>query len=345
MQYALQLSQKARLQAPPNPWVGCVIVQNSQVVGEGWSGAPGEPHAEQVALAQAGERARGATLYSTLEPCCHEGRTPPCTAALIRAGIRRVVCGLTDPDSRVNGGGIAELRHAGITVDVGVEAERVAEELAPYLHHRKTGRPYVVAKAAISLDGYIAAKEGPHQWISGPEAREDVQLLRAHCQAIAVGSGTALADRPRLTVRSYPVKPLRVVLDGRGRLPIDGPLWDKSAPLLIATGAQADETTCQRWRESGAEVVKFTKGIEWPSLLDHLGQRGVIQLLVEGGSQIFSSLLPSSHVQKLVIYVGPKLLGKGVPLATLSQSCSWRCLGSARFGDTVRLDYEPSSGV
>ncbi|HVM39257.1 MAG TPA: bifunctional diaminohydroxyphosphoribosylaminopyrimidine deaminase/5-amino-6-(5-phosphoribosylamino)uracil reductase RibD, partial [Acidimicrobiia bacterium] len=232
MRQAVIEGERGRLGAPPNPWVGAVVVSEGEIVGVGHHARPGSAHGEAAAVSAAGERARGATVYVTLEPCNHHGRTGPCTEALISAGVARVVVGVEDPDALVAGTGIARLREAGIDVAVGVEAATVERSLRPYLHQRSTGRAFCVVKTAVSIDGRTAAADGTSKWITGEAARDDAHALRAASQAIVVGSGTALADAPELTVRRVaapPVPPLRVVLDGRGRVPARGPLFDTAS--------------------------------------------------------------------------------------------------------------------
>ena len=223
MAQALAVSAVARRRSAPNPWVGCVLVRDGEVVGEGATQPPGGAHAETGALAQAGDRARGATAYVTLEPCSHHGRTPPCADALIAAGVCRVVAALVDPDPSVAGAGFARLRAAGVDVVTGVGAAEVARDLAPYLRHRRTGRPLVVAKIATSLDGRVAAADGSSQWLTSGAALADAHELRADSQAVVVGAGTAIADQPTLTARGVAVAPehppLRVVLDAQGAFP------------------------------------------------------------------------------------------------------------------------------
>ena len=252
MAQAVALAARARRRTAPNPWVGAVIVRDGVVVGEGATEPPGGPHAEIVALDAAGNAANGATIYSTLEPCSHQGRTGPCVDALIDVGVARVVVGVEDPDPQVAGTGIGRLRAAGITVDVGIAEAAVAAQLAPYLHHRRTGRPYSVVKSAISIDGVTAAVDGSSQWITGPAARADAHEVRADSQAIVVGSGTALADRPSLTVRDVAEPPdhppLRVLLDSRGHVPALGPLFDMTlAPTLVITTELAKPARLSEW--------------------------------------------------------------------------------------------------
>ena len=238
MQQALALANQARWHAPPNPWVGCVIVNNKTVIGKGFTQPPGQAHAEVCALREAQEKAQGATLYVTLEPCSHTGRTPPCTQAIIQAGIKKVVIAQMDPDQRVSGKGIIQLQEAGIEVYQGLCQEQAEISLTPYLYQRRTQLPYTLLKAAVSLDGRLAAVDGTSQWISSPEAREAAHLQRAASQAIVIGAKTALNDQPRLTVRHPTVHPrlapLRVLLDAKGRVPTEGPLFDQTlAPTLV----------------------------------------------------------------------------------------------------------------
>lgn len=338
MQLALAEGERARLHAPPNPWVGCIIVKDGTVIGRGHTQPPGGAHAEIMALEEAGPAARGAVVYVTLEPCSHHGRTPPCVKALIAAGVSRVVVGVTDPDPNVSGKGIAALRDAGIEV-----IEDVGEtNLEPYLHHRRSGRPWVVGKIAGSIDGRTAAADGTSQWITCPQARRDVHRLRAQSQAVLVGSGTALADNPALTARDVPCpnQPLRVLVDRRGRVSAEGPLFDTTlAPTLVCTGSDSRRV---EWEEAGCDVVTATT---WPEILDELGSRGVIQLLVEGGSTVLGSLAAEGFINELVIYLGPCLLGgEGkplieIPVPTLSSAPKLTLNGVERLGESIRLDY------
>ena len=358
MAAALALGEQGRLTAPPNPWVGCVLVRDGEVVGTGFHRSPGEPHAEAAALAEAGPRARGATAYVTLEPCAHHGRTPPCAPALAEAGVTRVVAALEDPDRRVAGRGAEILRAAGVHVDIGPGADAASASLAPYLHHRTTGRPWCVLKAAVSLDGRTAAPDGSSQWITGPAARADAHRLRAESQAVVVGSGTALADRPALTARDLdppaPRQPLRVLLDGSGRVPAEGPLFDTGlAPTLVVTTALADREAVKAWLGAGAEVEEVATapdgaGVDLAATLAVLGQRGVLQAMVEGGATLHGALVRAGLADRMVLYVGGRLLGeRGRPLlagpgpSSISGAPAWRILSSTAVGDDVRLDCEP----
>lgn len=357
MRRAIALGEAARLVAPPNPWIGCVLVRDGVIVGSGQTQAAGSHHAEVMALKEAGDRARGSSAYVTLEPCSHYGRTPPCCDALIKAGVGKVVVAVTDPDLRVAGRGIAALRAAGIEVEVGIAADEVERSLRAYLHQRRTGKPYCIAKAAVSLDGRLAAADGSSRWISGPEARRDAHRLRAESQAIIVGSGTAIADQPALTVRDWTaptVTPVRVVLDARGSTPVGGPLADaKLAPTLIVTTDKANSDWMKAWRDVGAEVIEVAAasddqdyGVDLEATLRLLAQRGVVQVLVEGGARLHTRLFLGGLIDQLTVYVGPCLLGnQGLPflpdlaVPTIASAPRLKLLASQPFGDTLRLDY------
>src|SRR5438874_7167288 len=259
MRRALSLAENGAGLAAPNPMVGAVVVaDDGAVVGEGWHEGPGTPHAEVVALRQAGERARGASLYVTLEPCSHQGRTGPCAPAVAGAGIARVVAAVPDPNPEVDGRGLALLRASNVAVETGTCAVEAADLVRGFARHVRTGRPFVVLKAAASLDGRVAARDGSSTWITGEEARRDAHTLRARAGAVVVGAGTAVSDRPRLTVRLEGYRgrqPLRVVVDSSGRTPPDGPLFDGSAPTLVATSRRAPKPAVRGWSDAGAEVM------------------------------------------------------------------------------------------
>jgi diaminohydroxyphosphoribosylaminopyrimidine deaminase/5-amino-6-(5-phosphoribosylamino)uracil reductase len=362
MARALVLAASARRRTAPNPWVGCVLVApDGHIVGEGATQPPGSDHAEIEALAVAGARARGATAYTTLEPCSHVGRTGACAEALVDAGVARVVTALRDPDERVAGRGFARLRDAGIDVVEGVGAGDAAALLAPYLHHRRTGRAFCVVKSATSLDGRIAAADGTSQWVTGDLARADAHELRADANAIVVGVGTALADRPSLTVRDVALAPrtppLRVLLDARGRVPADGPLFDTAlAPTLVVTTEHADQSTVDAWRAAGAKVEVVDGGpggigVDLGATLRLLGGLGAVEALVEGGAAVHGSLFDAGLVDRVVAYVAPGLLGArghaGYGVAgprSIDGFARWRLTSLRALGDDVRLDYEPGGG-
>lgn len=330
----MALAEEARGRTSPNPIVGCVILRDGQVVGEGCHRGPGRPHAEQSALAAAGERARGATLVCTLEPCCHHGRTPPCTDAILAAGVTRVVCGVLDPDPRVAGQGAAVLRAAGLEVEVGVLGDEVAHQLRAYLHHRRTGRPWVTAKWAMTLDGRVAAGGGDSRWISGPAARERVQRLRDGADAILVGSGTILADDPSLTRREASgepkrEQPLRVIADTRGAVPSTARVFtDGLAPTLWVTSLARHAVP-----PPGIEhlAVPEAEGhLSLPTLLAALGERGIVEVLSEAGGGLTGGLFRAGLIHEVVAFVAPKLVGGdgGSP---------WAGPGVALLAEAVRL--------
>jgi diaminohydroxyphosphoribosylaminopyrimidine deaminase/5-amino-6-(5-phosphoribosylamino)uracil reductase len=355
MREAIALARGARRHTAPWPAVGCVIVRDGEIVGRGATGSfPRGPHAEVAALNDAGERAACATAFSTLEPCNHHGNTPPCTEALIAAGIRKVVVAVDDPDERVAGRGYARLRDAGVDVIEGIARAEAEHDLAPYLHHRRTGRPFVVAKVATSLDGRIAAADGSSRWITSEQARADAHELRADSQAIVVGAGTALTDQPALTVRNVAVPPLhpplRVLLDARGRVPAHGPLFDEAAPTLVITTERASSPARDAWTAAGAKVetvAATADGVDLEATLALLGREHVLQVLVEGGATLHGALIRAGLVNRLVAYVAPTLLGtQGAPgfafdgPATISDAERFTLLSAQQLGPDVRLDYE-----
>ncbi|MEA2521664.1 MAG: diaminohydroxyphosphoribosylaminopyrimidine deaminase, partial [Actinomycetota bacterium] len=295
MDRALHLAEHGIGRVSPNPMVGAVIVTSEgAVVGEGWHEGPGTPHAEVMALGLAGERARGATAVVTLEPCSHTGRTGPCTESLIAAGIAEVVAATVDPNPLVNGSGFDRLRAAGVRVSVGLSAEAALSLNRSFVRHVSTGLPWVTMKMASTLDGKSAATDGSSKWITGTEARSDVQRLRAWADAVVIGSGTALTDNPSLTLRdpryARSRSPLRVVVDSTGRVPGDGHLFDTSAPTLVATTERASEATVRNWESAGAEVLvcdAVAEGrVSLAALIAHLGKRDVQGILLEGGATL-----------------------------------------------------------
>ncbi len=333
MSRALALAERVRGATSPNPAVGCVIVRGGEVVGEGATSPPGGPHAEVVALRTAGERARGATAYVTLEPCDHRGRTGPCSLALIEAGVDRVVAATSDPDPRA-AGGARRLRSAGVVVDTGIAEDEARAQNAAFFHSRETGLPLVTVKLAVSLDGRIAAADGTSQWLTGEDARRSAHRLRAGCDAVLVGSQTVLDDDPRLTVRTGPApaaQPLRVVLDARARTSPDHRVYDDEAPSLavVASGVDASQLT-----DAGVEVWRRDTdregGGELRALLAELDRREVTSVLVEGGAQVAGAFVAADLADRLVVHMAPVLLGSGgVPalsfsVSTLADAPRWR---------------------
>jgi diaminohydroxyphosphoribosylaminopyrimidine deaminase/5-amino-6-(5-phosphoribosylamino)uracil reductase len=313
MRSALELAERGRGEVEPNPLVGAVVVRNGQIVGTGWHERYGQAHAEVNALAGAGEAASGATLYVTLEPCCHHGKTPPCTDAVFRAGIRRVVAAMADPNPAVAGKGAALLRAAGVVVEIGLREAEARRQNAPYLKLLATGRPYVHAKWAMSLDGKIATRTGSARWISGPASRARVHTLRERMDAILVGNGTVRADDPLLTARPPgPRTPVRIVLSSTGLLPPDAQLVRTAheVPVLIVTTSTPDGSHKTQLMEAGCEVLSLEASpAPVPALLDELGRRQFTNLLVEGGAAVLGSFFDARAIDEAHIFIAPLLIG------------------------------------
>lgn len=324
---AIENANRARLLAPPNPWVGAVLV-NGPSSFDGWTQRPGEAHAEVVAIQAAGDAAAGATLYSTLEPCNHQGRTPPCVDAIAEAGIARVVVALEDPDENVAGAGIARLRDLGVDVVVGVGAAQVRRQLAVYLHHRRTGRPWVVLKLAATIDGRTAAPDGSSQWITGPEARADGHSLRAESDAILVGAGTVRIDDPALTVRDFD--------------PPDGVNLDDVQPMRVVLGRAPESARAQPMVELSGDLGE---------VLDELGRRGVMQLLVEGGAMVTGAFHQAGLIDAYVLYLAPALFGgddalamfRGAGAPSIDHLWRGRIAGVQQVGDDLRVELRGRS--
>ena len=348
MARAIALAQSALGSTSPNPTVGAVIVGEAGVVGEGFTLPPGQAHAEIGALQQAGPAAAGATLYCTLEPCCHYGRTPPCTDAIIGAGIARVVFAVTDPNPRVSGGGAAALRAAG--VDVEHRPDPKAEVLyEAFAKHVTTGLPFVVAKFAMSLDGKIATRTGDSQWITGPDARARVQQMRKELDGIMVGIGTALADDPQLTARDdnggtlpTDLQPLRVVVDSDARTPPAARMLRQPGRTLIATAGDTNSSRAAALQDAGAEVLSFpgTDGrVNLSGLLEHLGQQGVVSLLVEGGGGVLGAMADARLIDKFAVFIGPMLIGGAAARSPVEGS------GATTMADVLRLDCVAAEAI
>ncbi len=322
MTLALHLAVKGRGTASPNPMVGALVVHQGKIIGQGFHLRPGTPHAEIHALRQAGPRARGATLYVTLEPCCHlRKRTPPCVPEILRSGVRRVVIAMQDPNPSVKGKGAAMLRRAGLSVTVGV-ARTEAEELnKPYCHWMKTGRPYVTLKAGMTIDGQLATAAGESQWITGELSRRDVHQLRRTTDAVLVGVGTVLIDDPALTARTgarfnrlAAQQPCRIVVDSRLRTPLKARVLrqqDKAKTMIVTTAA-APAVRHSALHKKGIEVLVLPalRGrVSLPALLKELGRRGMTSVLVEGGSEVNGAMLRAKLVNHVRLYIAPMLLG------------------------------------
>lgn len=317
MRLALALGARGLGAVWPNPAVGCVLVQGGVIVGRGWTQPGGRPHAEVMALRQAGDRARGATAYVTLEPCAHHGKTPPCAEALVAAGVARVVSALTDPDPRVAGGGHAILRAAGIAVTEGVEAEAARQANAGFLSKVVRARPMVTLKLALTLDARIATATGESRWITGAQARRRVHLMRATHDAVMVGAGTARADDPDLRVRDLGIdrQPVRIVVDSRLGLPLDSRLGRSldRAPLWLLHGAAAPAAARRDWAARGAGLILCAGDaagrIDMADALAQLAARGLTRVLCEGGGGLAASLVAGGLADELAVFSAGHLFG------------------------------------
>ena len=319
---AIDLARQALGTTSPNPAVGAVVVKDGAIIGRGATQPPGQAHAEIVALQDARDAARGASLYVTLEPCCHWGRTPPCTGAVIEAGVGEVVIGVSDPNPLVAGKGVAELRHAGIAVSVlpdnSPEREQARELYEGFAKHINNGLPFVTVKFAMSLDGKIATRTGDSKWVTGPEARALVQQMRRETDAVMVGIKTVLADDRALTARDSAGRPLarqplRVALDSNCRMPVESQLLHQPGQTLVYTTAAAPPESIRRLEKTGAEVIVLSAtpiGQVCPEeVLADLGRRGIVNLLVEGGGLTLGSLFDGGLVDKVKTFVAPVIIG------------------------------------
>lgn len=316
MTRAINLAERGLFTTDPNPRVGCVLVNDGEVVGEGWHEVAGEPHAEINALNQAGEKAKGATAYVTLEPCCHQGKTPPCSEALIAAGISRVVVGMEDPNPQVAGEGLKQLAAAGIEVSSGLMEEQVARLNPGFIKRMQSGRPFIRCKMAMSVDGRTAMASGESKWITGDAARINVHQLRARSSAIITGIGTVLADDPSLNVRLPDYEgeihqPLRVILDPHLSTPVDASMFNLPGRKLIVTATDDEEVKEQLDRDD-VEVVYMPNGhdsIDLQALMGLLAELEINEVLLETGATLSGAVLKAGLIDELVIYMAPKLMG------------------------------------
>ena len=319
MEQALSLAKLALGHASPNPAVGAVVVRGGKIVGQGYTQPPGSHHAEVIALKQAGKEAEGATMYVTLEPCCHQGRTPPCTKAIIAAGIGEVRMAMLDPNPIVSGKGQAELKKAGIKTSLGEHEEEAREVNEAYIKFITTGMPFVTAKFAVSLDGKIATKKGDSRWISGTESRKFVHFLRYTSDAIMAGVNTLLADNPHLTTRCSGGKggtarkqPLRVIVDGNGRTPLDSKVFKEPGKTLLVMGHRLDPEQKAAFTKAGAEVMEppeEAKKVDLELLLRDLGKQEITSVMVEGGGILLGSLFDKGLVDKVIAFIAPIIIG------------------------------------
>lgn len=333
MRRALQLAARGRGRTGPNPMVGAVVVSRGRIVGEGFHQRVGGPHAEVIALRAAGARAKGATLYVTLEPCSHtRKRTPPCVPAILAAGIRRVVAAMRDPNPLVNGNGLRRLAQAGLRVKVGCLAQEAERLNDGYIHRMRKGLPLVILKMAMTLDGKTATAAGESRWITGPEARRDAHRLRAQVDAVMVGVNTVRADDPRLTARlgrPVPRQPLRVIMDSRLRIPVTARVISPRLRqgTLIATTRRAPRARLMRLRRQGVSVLPLPaeKGrVSLRACLKYLARMGVNRVMIEGGSELAASALRSGVVNRLRLYVAPRLLGGNDAKGVIGGTCPSR---------------------
>ena len=318
MRAALAEAAKGIGRTSPNPAVGAVVVKSGQIIARGYHRRAGAPHAEVVAIKRAGARARGAELYTTLEPCNHYGRTPPCTSAILDAGVARVICAMRDPTPFVNGRGMARLRRAGVPVLAGVLRDEAARLNRPYFKHVRSGLPWVTLKAAITLDGKIATSRGDSRWVSASQSRADVHRLRDQVDAILVGSNTARLDNPRLTTRVGPRRrnPTRVVLDARLQLPLTLQLFQSplAARTIVATAERRPSAQAKKLLQRGVEVWRVPSRagrLDLLAVLRRLGKEGVVHLLVEGGAEVFGAFIDRGLADELLVFIAPKLVGSG----------------------------------
>lgn len=323
MRLALNLARRGLGNVWPNPAVGCVIVKNDIVVGRGWTQSGGRPHAETVALEGAGKNAEQATAYVTLEPCSHHGKTPPCSEALIKSGVKRVVCALEDPDNRVSGRGFEMLLNAGIEVTINVLNDEALQLNQGYILNRTLGRPLVTMKIATTLDGRIATRSGESRWITGQEARKRVHLLRSEHDAVLIGAGTARVDNPMLDVRGMGdlQNPIRIVLDGGLSVPLTSRLAQsaKDIPLWICHRSDLDVSRKEAWNDIGAELIEISHNdlgeLDLAEVMQTLGNRGVTRVLCEAGARLSAAMVKAELVDRLVHFQSGKIIGHdGIPV-------------------------------
>lgn len=347
MRRALELARSARFTSP-NPRVGAVLVRDKTIVGEGHHEGAGFPHAEILALSDVD--ARGSTLYVTLEPCVHIGRTQPCAPAVAHSGVARVVVAVEDPDDRVAGQGIAYLKQRGVDVELGLMEAEARLLNAPFFHHRSTGRPLVTVKLALTLDGRLAARDRTSQWITGAEARRRVHLRRFEVDAVLVGANTVLADDPSLTARNVGAlrQPLKVIVDAAGRVPPSSKVFSGPADVIVATTRESSHETQTAWKECGAEVVVLESsegGVSLLELVDLLGEREHLEVYCEGGGKLATSLLRDGLVGRLELYYGGVVAGEGGPgigdvgTASLAEARRWSLHSVESVGNDVCAEW------
>jgi len=348
MQRALRLAERGR--TSPNPMVGAVLVRDGAIVGEGYHPRAGEPHAEVFALAAAGEAARGATLYVTLEPCCHYGRTPPCTKALIEAGVARVVAAMSDPNPLVQGKGFAELRAVGIEVSIGLLEDRARRLNEAYIKYITTGLPFFRLKMAMTLDGKIATRTGESRWITGEAARRYSHRLRSKADAVMVGVETALRDDPELTARIPAAsQPARIIVDSFARTPPNARIFDAPGKVILATTKQAPAARLRTLEQRGARILSLESAdqrVDLPTLARELASFGLINVLVEGGGELAAGLLAAGLLDAVTFFVAPKMFGgreaptpiEGTGISDIDDATNLRDIRIRRFGEDICIE-------
>ena len=360
MWMALDLARQGRGRTSPNPMVGAVVVQGGEVVGTGYHQAAGSPHADVIALRKAGEKAAGGTLYLNLEPCCHQGRTGPCTEKIIEAGISRVVAAMQDPNPLVSGKGFARLEEAGIKVKQGVLEEKARQLNEAFIKYISTGLPFVEIKVAMSLDGKIGTITGDSQWITGEKARQFVHHLRDHTDVIMIGIGTVLKDNPRLTTRiegGGGKDPVRVIVDSTGRLPIDARVIESASggKTILAVTERATREKIKALEDKGVEVIVMPSAqgfVDLPALMKELAGREFTSILVEGGGTLNYSLLSRNLVDKLFVFIAPLIIGGrqsptafgGPGIDTLDKAWSVKNIEMKQFDQDLLLIGYPEAG-
>lgn len=352
MRMALRLARKGEGTVNPNPLVGAVVVKDGRVVGRGYHREFGGPHAEVFALDQAGEKARGATLYVSLEPCSHVGKTPPCTERILQAGVARVVAACQDPNPLVHGKGVARLRRAGVVVTEGVLAREVERQNEIFFKFVGTGLPFVTLKLAVSLDGRIATRTGDSKWITGEASRREVHRLRRRHSAVLVGAKTVLADNPRLTVREVPGRnPVRIVLDGKGEIPESALLLREPGRTIVATATMPDDKE-KALLALGAEVWRLPTGdarVDLAALSTRLGEGGIDSVLVEGGGETAAAFVEAGLVDRVSFFIAPFLLGGraavpavgGVGVETIAEAIRLVDVQFRRYGEDLLYTGRP----
>ncbi|OIK14144.1 riboflavin biosynthesis protein RibD [Bacillus sp. MUM 116] len=353
MGLAIKLAKSTIGQTAPNPVVGAVLVKDHQIIGMGAHLKAGEPHAEVHAIQMAGEKARDATIYVTLEPCSHFGKTPPCSDLIIRTGLKKVFVATTDPNPQVAGKGIERLKNAGIEVEVGLMQEEARDLNKVFFYNISTGLPYVTLKSAISLDGKIATATGESKWITGEEAREDVHVFRHQHDAILVGVNTVIKDNPTLTTRlpSGGKNPIRIILDTHLRTPINASIvTDGQAPTWILSGSGVNPIREKEFLDLGVKLIKMPmEQINIREMLKIIGEMGITSLFVEGGAGVHGSFLKEKAFQQVITYIAPKLIGGklapasygGVGFETMEEVVSLKIKEVDRVGNDIRIIAEP----